>query len=592
MSVIQDRNILKSFFKTGNYPTQEQFELLIDSLVHKHDSISATSINGLTELLNKKADASIAKELQDLLEKIERREIGMTADEREVTYDELKVLRENYDLSVGTWYRITDYETTVFNNSLARAAGHPFDILVLATDVNQLSEDAKAVHSERDTEGYFEYANLAAWKLKYSLDNDTTKFAWAGESGKGVIWGMEDEYNNRCCYDFKNIQFKRSLVTATIPDPSIEECAFYGKYVGQNTGSLSNLPEGYVIDPNDSKYLYTFSVIGEDGTVEDNSMGIDLTSADEGIIHLCAFNRMREAISLSTYRLDLNNNVFVATCNSANEMNNLIQIGNTFGVCCANNTFVDRTMENTFGNECYDNTFGSECYCNTFGDRCCDNQIGKSCYDNTFGNGCDSNIFKYSCWGNTFGNDCCDNTANNYFSYNILGNNCNYNSFGADCRYNIFAGYSDSNTFRYSCSHNIFGVECDSNTLTTYCDYNTFGNDCNGNTLGTDCYCNSFGNECDDNILGASCRYNSFGNDCNGNELLVEVEYSTIFEDVYDVSIGSEDGALYYVQILNGTHGSSEGKLRIDFELAANYTQVAGINSSGELKIWVPADSI
>ena len=68
-----------------------------------------------------------------------------------ITYSELKQLRDSGELSPGTWYRITDYETTVYNNANACAAGHPFDILVLATDVNQLSEDAKAVRSARDT---------------------------------------------------------------------------------------------------------------------------------------------------------------------------------------------------------------------------------------------------------------------------------------------------------------------------------------------------------------------------------------------------------------------------------------------------------
>ena len=53
-------------------------------------------------------------------------------------------------------------------------------------------------------------ANVPAWKLKYSLDNDITKYAWADETnGKGVIYWLKDEHNNECHYDFKNIQFKR-----------------------------------------------------------------------------------------------------------------------------------------------------------------------------------------------------------------------------------------------------------------------------------------------------------------------------------------------------------------------------------------------
>ena len=61
------------------------------------------------------------------------------------------------------------------------------------------------------------------WKLKYCLDNDTSRFAWAlneqaitnlesvqAISGKGVIYWMRDEFDNECPYDFKNIQFPRN----------------------------------------------------------------------------------------------------------------------------------------------------------------------------------------------------------------------------------------------------------------------------------------------------------------------------------------------------------------------------------------------
>lgn len=51
-------------------------------------------------------------------------------------------------------------------------------------------------------------SNLAAWELKYSLDNDTSRFAWANaEKGRGVIYYMKDEHNNECPYDFQNIKF-------------------------------------------------------------------------------------------------------------------------------------------------------------------------------------------------------------------------------------------------------------------------------------------------------------------------------------------------------------------------------------------------
>ena len=59
------------------------------------------------------------------------------------------------------------------------------------------------------------------------------------------------------------------------------------------------------------------------------------------------------------------------------------------------------------------------------------------------------------------------------------------------------------------------------------------------------------------------------------------------------MSIGSASGTVQYAQVLNGTCGSSSSNmLQIDFAVGKNYTQVAGKNSSGELKIWVPADIV
>ena len=100
-------------------------------------------------------------------------------------------------------------------------------------------------------------------------------------------------------------------------------------------------------------------------------------------------------------------------------------------------------------------------------------------------------------------------------------------------------------------------------------------------------------NECYRNSFGNNCCYNSFGNGCNNNDILDDVRYITVFEGVQYVSIGSTSGYVQYAQVLNGTSGSgSSSKLKIDFAVGKNYTQVAGKNSSGELKIWVPADIV
>ena len=133
-----------------------------------------------------------------------------------LTYSELVSLRDNSQLIPGQQYRITDYVTaTVQENT--RSAGNLFDIIVTAVDTNKLSESAYAIQSARDVDGYFSNSNLNGWELKYCLDNDTTRFAWADSTnGKGVIYWMKDEYDNECPYDFKNIQFKRYAVTNVI----------------------------------------------------------------------------------------------------------------------------------------------------------------------------------------------------------------------------------------------------------------------------------------------------------------------------------------------------------------------------------------
>jgi hypothetical protein len=51
-----DKNTLKSWFETGDIPTQEQFWALIDSFFHKEESIPITSIAQIENILNGKAD--------------------------------------------------------------------------------------------------------------------------------------------------------------------------------------------------------------------------------------------------------------------------------------------------------------------------------------------------------------------------------------------------------------------------------------------------------------------------------------------------------------------------------------------------------
>lgn len=159
------------------------------------------------DLLSKIASLPNSKQLDFQVSKMQR-----------VTYAELKSMRDGGELVSGRLYRITDYVTTLpeqvsdfTGEVMERSAGHAYDLVVVALSGSVLSENALAML--HDCDEYFAFANLAAWQLKYCLDNDTERFRWlASANGKGVVYWMKDEWGNEASYDFKNIQFKRYTV--------------------------------------------------------------------------------------------------------------------------------------------------------------------------------------------------------------------------------------------------------------------------------------------------------------------------------------------------------------------------------------------
>lgn len=123
----------------------------------------------------------------------------------ELSYKQLLTLKTNNQLLPGIKYRIIDYITTTAQSN-TKSVGYSFDIIVEAISKNELSENAIACLRAGDEK--FVKNNITSWELKYCIDNDTSRFAWADtENGKGVIYWMKDENCNEAPYDFKNIQF-------------------------------------------------------------------------------------------------------------------------------------------------------------------------------------------------------------------------------------------------------------------------------------------------------------------------------------------------------------------------------------------------
>jgi hypothetical protein len=70
---IRDRDTLKSWFRTGLYPTQEQFWDWIDSYYNKLEGIDLDDLPGLTDYLNERNDAllnTINEIVTEAMEKI------------------------------------------------------------------------------------------------------------------------------------------------------------------------------------------------------------------------------------------------------------------------------------------------------------------------------------------------------------------------------------------------------------------------------------------------------------------------------------------------------------------------------------------
>ena len=178
-----------------------------------------------------------------------------------VTYSELKSMRDAGTLTAGMQYRITDYVATTIEEG-SMSANHPFDIIVTANSANVLDENARAIQHEGDT--YFSNCEMQAWKLCYSIDNDTNRWNWADETnGKGVVYRMIDEFNNDVGYDFKGILFKRCKITGWNTDgaelANSEANKIIGKY-GHET--LAN--SYFTVDTADFKWFYLFSLFKND----------------------------------------------------------------------------------------------------------------------------------------------------------------------------------------------------------------------------------------------------------------------------------------------------------------------------------------
>ena len=465
------------------------------------------------------------------------------SDTNSVTYGQLVEMRQAALLEPGMLYRITDYATTTVQEN-TRSAGHQFDIVVMALDSKTLAERAWAMPHEGDT--YFAASNLKAWRLLYSLENDTKRFAWADPvNGKGVIYRMIDEHNNDCPYDFKNIQFKRWAITAlTSGSDEMKAALIYDAdenpvYFGAKAYD-SPVISGATLD--DDNYIFAYTFDGALKDAEGNITHYDVSAAPfvgpQEFIDYMIEQEMGEGIADFCY------DNFIGNYGEMDiEGDNLAP-----GLTLPNNVFFNSSY-------CYfdeDEDYWSYAFANCYG-----NSLKSYCSNNTFGNYCSTNTFGNNCGSNTFGNGCGNNT---------FGNNCARNTFGNGCQFNTFGNMFQSNTFGNSCLRNTFGNSCT---------YNTFGNGCGGNTFGNDCGNNTFGNYCTDSTFGNSCQNNTFGNNA---------EKCSVGDGVQNITVSKD--YMRYVVIENGNQKITitSNKTTSSSAYLQNFLIALGVNNSNNTK--------
>ena len=394
---------------------------------------------------------------------------GASAKQIPITYADLVALRNAGKLDKGATYRMTDFVTKINGTydlsaigasgyvHVAKSAEHPFDLILYAVDESHLSEIARAALHSGDT--YFANANIDAWDIRYCIDNDTTRFAWAdATNGKGVICWMRDEWDNECGYDFKNVQTVRYALSVSDPDDdtglAYDASTQPNRYGDPNhlfTALQSYMSSGTYVNP----YPHTY-----DFAVGANILGtVQMPALDETYLSTFAADlyytfdyydgtNHADASLNANAKIPCRNNKIDATFDPLIG----IMTGNqtVLGLgcnCWETNAVYVAALSGTDTDNIQNNEIGNGCCFNTFGNNCCNNALSNYSYSNTFGNYCNSNTFGNSCNSNTFGQNDGNNELQGYIRCCSVGSVCNYlaiyntaSSSGYAQYYTIFDG--------------------------------------------------------------------------------------------------------------------------------------------------------
>lgn len=567
--MVDIRNTLKEYFKQGAKPTGSQFAEWIDK--------------GLFNAVHCK-------------------------------WSELKGLRDKSKLNPGQFYRITDYETIVTTNSTnIKSMGHKFDVVVVAISNNILSEQALAIHNQNDV--YFQNNKLSAWRLWYTLDNDTSRFRWVDElNGKGVIYRMIDEYNNDAPYDFKNIVTKLSGLDyftylfdytedGSHVDGSTRTASFTHNTVRGQTGQVNTLGSIRFTENCHKNLVSSFgrvitihgygNQVGSDCsyiTIQGNNNEVGSNSS------YITIQGTRNRVGSNSQQIEIHGNDNEVESNCRDITLTSSSTGNTFEHGCYEIEVGSGSNHNSFGKNCNTITLAASCTNNTFYTSCRSITLGTGCNRNLFimdselslGEGCNDNSFDTNCVGITLRDSCTGNkfgpNCSNTVGKITFGSECKFNSLGPGCT-NINLGNKSS--------RNSFGNYCRSITLAASNYSNSLGNDCYSIALGTSNKFNSFGNQCRYITLGNNYTSCKIGNNCSDLGVVISSSWNIrhfccnieFLSGVQNVYLGNNDTASEKNQVQNivvtNIVGSGDSERLVDVPVNSVPTLVVGLSSNG-----------
>lgn len=551
----------------------------------------------------------------------------------ETTHSKLSNNILNGSLKPGSFYRITDYQTTT-TASDTKPAGKQFDIIVLATSTTEISSHAIAINHQGSTYFSTYHSNLSAWKLEYDVFNDTSKYTWAtGDDyiipdGQEIRFYTEDSenyhgdmatnayfvytgkmtFNETSYYAWKEIKLDED----TLPSGMSERYVLTDSFITPGSISYNNPYSGIMlwvyIDNEGDGHAYNGkenespvfceSAAKTDADAMTNAF-IAGSLGGKGVIYNMVdehgnecpydFKNILFKRKLTNGELDTvsGTDTYVYTFNAYDEdmdeyhdmsvLTGNIWIGGKTLLCNGNTMEPYMTISTGATNNLV---------------RTLNNNVLLNIYSRTDENAsiCESNTFGLNSHDNTIGNSCQQNIFNDESVKNIIGHSCINNIFGIAAK---------GNTIGNSCKNNIFGNGSNINTLGNVCANNSIIGDSSGNTIHNNCSrcvidhgtLNVVSANCSEITIGTHCQSVSIGN-TNGL-------YGTYCENI-SIAANSSHINIYQPQnegsehiLKNITTLPGLNNVNIDGITRDNdFVTYVGRNSNNAVVAWNPADMI